>query len=192
MQTTGLVLGMDEVGRGCWAGPVVVGAVLLGGPITGLRDSKQLSVKSREKFAELICSQSVSYGIGQASSQEVDALGLTAALTLAYKRALALISTPYDEIVIDGNYNFLMNAPKVRTLVKADALVAAVSAASILAKVTRDRLMLEQDKSYPGYGFARHVGYGTAEHIRALQKLGVCDIHRRSFAPIRRQLEVSA
>lgn len=177
---------MDEVGRGCWAGPVVVGAVILGGPIAGLRDSKQLSVKSRETLNALIRSIAMAVALGEASTSEIDELGLTAALCLAYQRALAKVAAPFDEVIIDGNYNFLSGTPNVRTIIKADALEPAVSAASIVAKVARDQYMAAMDGQYPGYGFARHVGYGTAAHALALRRLGVCDLHRRSFAPIQR------
>jgi len=187
-----IIVGMDEVGRGCWAGPVMVGAVILADPIDGLRDSKQLSVKSREKFATLIRSTALASAIGEASPGEVDEFGLTEALCLAYQRALDGILVSFDEIIIDGNYNFLRGLPNVRTIIKADALEPAVSAASIIAKVTRDHLMGEMDQKYPGYGFARHVGYGTAAHQAVLQQLGICELHRRSFAPIRRISEMAA
>lgn len=186
-----LVVGMDEVGRGCWAGPVVVGAVILADPIDGLRDSKQLSVKAREKFAMLIHANAIAVALGDASSKEVDELGLTAALCLAYRRAFTGISISFDETIIDGNYNYLAGIPNVRTVVKADVLVPAVSAASIIAKVARDHLMAEMDREYPGYGFAKHVGYGTAAHLAALQELGISELHRRSFAPIKRINELA-
>jgi len=183
-----VVIGMDEVGRGCWAGPVMVGAVVLDQPITGLRDSKQLSVKSREKLATIIHADALAVALGSASPLEIDELGLTEALRLAYQRALVCVTVPFDQIIIDGNYNFLPSVSNVIVRVKADATESAVSAASIVAKVARDHLMADIDTKYPGYGFGKHVGYGTAMHAAALQMLGVCDIHRRSFAPVRRAL----
>lgn len=177
---------MDEVGRGCWAGPAMVGAVLLREPIEGLRDSKLLSRTRREQLDTIIRAEALAWSVGVASSEEIDILGLTAGLALAYSRALGQITQAYDEVVIDGTYNFLAGNPKVRTLVKADQLVPAVSAASIIAKVARDRWMAEAAKTYPQYGFDKHVGYGTAAHLAALQQHGPCALHRRSFAPIQK------
>ncbi len=187
-----MIVGMDEVGRGSWAGPVMVGAVILDRPIAGLRDSKLLTVKSRETLALQIRSEAFAYAVGQVSHQEIDTLGLTKALELAYERALAGVAEPYDEIIIDGSVNFLASNSKARTIIKADQTVAAVSAASIIAKVTRDQLMAELALKYPGYGFERHVGYGTAFHAASLVQFGPCDIHRRSFAPVRQVLEGAA
>lgn len=187
-----IVVGMDEVGRGSWAGPAVVGAVILGETIPGLRDSKQLSVKSREKLAEIIRATALATTVGEASVEEIDELGLTAALRLAYERALAGITHAYDRIIIDGSYNFLPDMLIVQTIIKADATVPAVSAASIIAKVTRDKYMIEQAMIFPAYGFERHVGYGTSQHQAALRKDGPCAIHRQSFAPIQKLLETIA
>jgi len=181
-----IIVGMDEVGRGSWAGPLYVGAVVLGEPILGLRDSKLLSVKSREKLSQQIENASTAYAIGQATHAEIDLLGLTAASCLAYERALAGIKQPYDEVIVDGSYNFLPSVAMARTMVDADQLVPAVSAASIIAKVARDAYMYEMATQYAGYGFERHVGYGTAHHAAALRQLGPCLIHRRSFAPIQK------
>ncbi|HEY5667783.1 MAG TPA: ribonuclease HII, partial [Candidatus Saccharimonadales bacterium] len=133
-----MVLGVDEVGRGCLAGPVVAGAVLLGKTIPGLADSKKLTRLQREKLDVVIRRRAKTFGIGWVSPQELDELGLTAAVRLAMQRAVAEINVPYDKLVIDGNYNFLPDMPGSQCIVKADALVPAVSAASIIAKVARD------------------------------------------------------
>lgn len=179
-----MVVGIDEVGRGCWAGPVVAGAVLLDAPIAGLKDSKKLSKKQRERLDAEIRVSALSYGIGWVSPDELDEVGLTEAVRLAMERALAQISGAFDEIVIDGNFNFFPADTRARAVVKADDTVPAVSAASIIAKVARDRYMAEQSRVFPGYGFDRHVGYGTADHQVALAELGLCALHRKSFKPI--------
>jgi ribonuclease HII len=183
------VVGIDEVGRGCWAGPVVAGAVLLVTDIAGLKDSKKLSKIQRETLALTITDSGARVGLGWVTPHEVDELGLTQAVRLAMERALAQISAPYDDVIIDGNLNFLAHVPKTRALIKADDTVPAVSAASIVAKVARDNYMAELAEQYPGYGFESHVGYGTALHLAGLQKLGVSDVHRKSFKPIRALLQ---
>jgi ribonuclease HII len=180
-----MVLGVDEVGRGCWAGPVVAGAVLLDKRIRGLRDSKKLTKLQRTRFDGIIRAKAVAIGLGWVTPGEVDELGLTAAVGLAMERAVAEIQLPYDELIVDGNYNFLGTNPKSRCLVGADDIIPAVSAASIVAKVARDKYMGEIAKHYPGYYFENHVGYGTVAHATALKVQGICDLHRRSFAPIR-------
>lgn len=179
------VLGIDEVGRGCWAGPVVAGAVLLDRRIVGIRDSKKLTRIQREKLDVKIRAKAVAWGIGWVAPAEVDKLGLTAAVRLAMERAIQAIDEPYDDLIIDGNYNFLPDAPGSRCIIKADDTVPAVGAASIIAKVARDNYMREIAAKYPGYAFENHVGYGTLAHQTALKALGTCDLHRRSFAPIR-------
>lgn len=184
-----MVIGVDEVGRGCWAGPVVAGAVLLTSEIIGLKDSKKLTKRQREAFTERIVTSKAQIGLGWVSPSEVDALGLTRAVQLAMERAVQQINAPYEEVIIDGNLNFLAHLPKTRALIKADDTVPAVSAASIVAKVARDNYMAELAKQYPGYGFEAHVGYGTAEHLASLHKLGVSDMHRKSFKPIRALLQ---
>lgn len=180
-----VVLGIDEVGRGCWAGPLVAGAVILKRAIPGVRDSKQLTRKTREALDHVIRRRAVAYGLGWVAPDELDEVGLTAAVRLAYRRALAEITTAYDQIIIDGNYNFLADLPNARAIVKADATVPAVSAASIIAKVARDAYMREQAAQFPAYGFESHVGYGTLEHRLALSEHGPCLLHRRSFQPLR-------
>ena len=179
-----LTVGIDEVGRGCWAGPLVAGAVVLGRPIIGLKDSKQLSRRQRERLAAEIRASAGAVGLGWVTPAEVDELGLIEAVRLAMRRALEQIAAAYDEIIIDGNYNFFPENPKAKAVIKADASVPAVSAASIVAKVTRDNYMAEIAAQYPDYGFASHVGYGTALHLERLKLHGVSDLHRRSFQPV--------
>jgi ribonuclease HII len=189
---TCMIVGIDEVGRGCWAGPLVAGAVKLAEPIPGLKDSKLLSKSQRNTIASLINKNAASVGIGWATPREVDAHGLTAATRLAMERALAHITIPYKEIIIDGNYNYLTPncvraalTQRVRTVVGADRTVPAVSAASIVAKVARNRYMAEAARIYPQYQFEKHVGYGTSLHLERLKLHGKCDLHRLSYKPIR-------
>lgn len=184
-----MILGVDEVGRGSWAGPLVIGAVVLGGvKIEGLTDSKKLSKKRREGLDKIIRSNTTGVGLGWVSASEIDEIGLSSALNLATRRAVEQITAPYSEIIIDGTVNFLKDTNKakyVSTMKKADLLVPSVSAASIVAKVARDKYMSEQDKVYPGYGFQEHVGYGTEKHRKAIDKLGVTPEHRLSIAPLK-------
>ncbi|QQS19667.1 ribonuclease HII [Candidatus Saccharibacteria bacterium] len=210
-----VTVGLDEVGRGCWAGPLVAAAVAMNDQqdiVTGLRDSKKLSKKQRERLDSDIRSQVKAYGVGWVAPSEIDSLGLTQSVQLAMLRAMNELNKTcpeYDEIIIDGNYNFLANCERldlahnpqgvrnskndvrgltyhnVRTMVGADDKVPAVSAASIIAKVARDTYMCELAIKYPEYLFEKHVGYGTAAHAAALKKHGVTDEHRTSFAPIR-------
>lgn len=191
-----MILGIDEVGRGPWAGPLVVGAVVLGGTaIDGLADSKKLSKKRRNELDVIIRRDVAGYGIGWVSAHEIDEIGLSAALRLATIRAVERVKVPYHEIVIDGTINFLAETTKgkyVTTMPKADALVPSVSAASIIAKVARDNYMAEQDAVYEGYKFASHVGYGTAAHRAAIDSLGVTPLHRLSFAPLAKYAPATA
>lgn len=183
-----MILGIDEVGRGPWAGPLVVGAVVLGGiEIVGLTDSKKLTKKRREQLHDEIYEMASGVGLGWVSAVELDAIGLPEALHRATKRAVKEINTPFHEVIIDGTTNFLAGTPLenyVVTMKKADLLVPSVSAASIVAKVARDRFMAEQDDIFPGYNFASHVGYGTAAHRAAIDAHGVTPLHRLSFAPL--------
>lgn len=188
-----MILGIDEVGRGPWAGPLVVGAVVLPeiSRIEGLTDSKKLSAKRRAELDILIREEALGWGLGWVHPYELDAVGLSAALKLATIRAVEAVEATYHEIIIDGTINFLKETNKgqyVTTMAKADLLVPAVSAASIIAKVARDTYMEEQDLIYPGYGFGSHVGYGTAKHQQALLESGITPLHRKSFAPIRKLL----
>lgn len=179
-----MIVGIDEVGRGCWAGPLVAGAVVLRQPIAGLNDSKQLTKRQRQALSDVILQQAAAVGLGWVSAIELDSIGLTQAVRLAMQRALSQIEITYDEVIIDGSYNFLEEVPSVRTLIHADALIPEVSAASIVAKVARDSWMCTQAATYPDYGFDKHVGYGTQLHRDMLAQFGVCELHRRSFRPI--------
>jgi ribonuclease HII len=183
-----MTVGVDEVGRGSWAGPLVAGAVALDVPIAGLADSKKLSKAERVRLDAEIRLHAVAFGLGWVTPQEIDEIGLTEAVRLAMQRAMAEIRLPYDEVVVDGNYNFLSEDPKSSCVIKADDTVPAVSAASILAKVARDAYMSNASLTYPGYHFENHVGYGTAAHAAAIELQGICDLHRRSFAPVRATL----
>lgn len=187
--TNSVVVGIDEVGRGSWAGPLVVGAVILASPLAGLRDSKVLTKLQRERLALVIHEQAYAVGLGWVSAGELDVHGMTAALRLGAERALAALGTTWDAIVVDGSFNFLSHLPNATALVDADASMPAVSAASIVAKVARDQYMAVLAEQFPHYGFADHVGYGTARHAAALQQYGPCEQHRRSFAPIKRLVE---
>jgi ribonuclease HII len=180
-----VILGIDEVGRGCLAGPVVAGAVILVEPINGLKDSKKLSKLQRQKLAATVHLEAAAIGLGWAEPSEVDALGLTAGVRLAMQRAIEAINLSYDEIIIDGNYNFFPDNPKVRVLIRADDIIPAVSAASIVAKVARDNYMQKQSLIYPDYAFEKHVGYGTKIHLERLQMYGLCRLHRRSCQPVK-------
>lgn len=188
LYTIEMILGIDEVGRGPWAGPLVIGAVVLGGAhIDGLTDSKKLSKKRRTELDVLIREQAAGYGLGWVSAEEIDEIGLSESLKLATRRAVEQVTVPYHEIIIDGTINFLADTSKgryVTTMKKADLLIPSVSAASIIAKVARDTYMAAQDELYEGYKFASHVGYGTAVHRAAIEKHGVTPLHRLSFAPL--------
>jgi len=185
-----MILGIDEVGRGPWAGPLVVGAVVLGGAkIEGLTDSKKLTKKRRELLDIEIRDKALGFGLGWVQAAEIDAIGLSKALVLATKLAVEQVKATYHEIIIDGTVNFLADTSKgqyVTTMKKADLLVPSVSAASIIAKVARDSYMTLQDDIYPGYSFKNHVGYGTEKHRNAIDKLGVTPLHRLSFAPLKK------
>ncbi len=180
-------VGIDEVGRGCWAGPLVAAAVLLKAPISGLTDSKLLNRKQRENLSVII-QKNAFVGIGWITANEVDAIGLSSSVAKAMRIALGQIKTGYTDVIIDGHINYLPSAPKVTAFVKADLFVPAVSAASIIAKVARDQYMRQMAQEYPGYGFEKHVGYGTRFHHEMLRLKGICDLHRRSFKPIRELL----
>lgn len=180
-----MIVGIDEVGRGCMAGPLVAGAVLFDRPMRGLKDSKKLTREQRALFDAKIRKKALAYGLGWVMPEELDEVGLTHAVRLAMERALVAIEQEYERVIIDGNFNFLKHVPKTETLIKADDLIPAVSAASIIAKVARDNWMIEAAKDFPGYGFESHVGYCTRAHQAAVAQLGVSILHRRSFAPVR-------
>lgn len=183
-----MIVGIDEVGRGPWAGPLVFGAVVLGdSSIEGLTDSKKLTKVRRMLLDEQIRSRAKAWALGWVHANELDAAGLSEACRLACRRALEQITVPYDGIIIDGTVNFLEGTgkgPYVTTMKQADLLVPSVSAASVIAKVARDAFMADQDARYPGYGFGSHAGYGTKAHAAALARLGPSSLHRRSFAPV--------
>ena len=194
-----MILGIDEVGRGPYAGPLVIGACILGDWqnsentewIEKLTDSKKLSAKRREELYVLIKEKALATATGWVSSAEIDEVGLSEALKLATRRAVKQIQktkVPFSEIIIDGTMNFLIGTKLekyVSTLKKGDFLVKEISAASILAKVERDKYMTELDAVYPEYGFGKHVGYGTAAHQKAMEEFGLTPEHRRSFRPVR-------
>lgn len=185
----GPIAGVDEAGRGPLAGPVVAAAVILdpARPIAGLADSKRLSPQQRAELAVDIQAQALAWGLGLADVEEIDRLNILQATLLAMCRAVRKLGVAPRLVLVDGN-----RAPplacKVRTVVRGDANIPAISAASILAKVSRDRIMIELDARYPDYGFAKHKGYPTAEHLAALKRAGVSPLHRISFAPVRRCL----
>ena len=188
----GLVAGVDEAGRGPLAGPVVAAAVILDAraPIAGLADSKKLTALKREKLYDEICAKALCCSIAVATVQEVDALNILQATMLAMQRAVNGLRLKPVCVLVDGNRLPQIDVP-AEAIVKGDALVPAISAASILAKVHRDRWCAEIDRIYPQYGFAAHKGYGTAVHLSALQAFGACDEHRRSFAPVAQVIAAS-
>ncbi len=185
----GLVAGVDEAGRGPLAGPVVAAAVILDElkPIKGLADSKVLSARRREALTEEILAKSLCCCIAVASAEEIDDLNILQATLLAMQRAVAGLRLLPHRVVVDGNRAPLLSMP-VAAVIKGDTKVAAISAASILAKTHRDGLCLQLHEIFPGYGFATHKGYPTAAHLQALQRLGPCSAHRRSYAPVRAAL----
>lgn len=185
----GLVAGVDEAGRGPLAGPVVAAAVILDElkPIKGLADSKQLTARRREKLYDEILAKALCCSIAEASVEEIDRLNILHATMLAMRRAVAGLRLKPSKVLVDGNRLPPLDV-LAEAIVSGDALVPSISAASILAKVTRDRQLVELDQRHPDYGFAQHKGYGTAQHLRALQLLGPLPVHRRSFAPVARAL----
>lgn len=181
--------GIDEVGRGPLAGPVVAAAVILPEyTIPGIGDSKRLSPKQRETAAVAIRAQAVAWAVGRAEVEEIDRINIRQATFLAMRRALALLRVVPDYALVDGRDCPGLNCP-TRPIIGGDASVPAIGAASILAKQARDAEMVLLDAQFPGYGFARHKGYGTPEHLAALARLGPCILHRRSFRPVRDLLE---
>lgn len=185
----GLIAGVDEAGRGPLAGPVVAAAVILDElkPIKGLADSKQLTAKRREKLYDEIRAKALCCSIAEASVEEIDRLNILHATMLAMQRAVAGLRLKPHKVLVDGNRLPPLDV-LAEAIVSGDALVPAISAASILAKVTRDRQLEALDQRHPAYGFAQHKGYGTAQHLQALQQFGPLPEHRRSFAPVARAL----
>ncbi|WP_312842170.1 ribonuclease HII [Stutzerimonas nitrititolerans] len=188
-----LVAGVDEVGRGPLCGPVVTAAVILdpARPILGLNDSKKLSEARREALFEEICEKALAWCIARAEVEEIDRLNILHATMLAMQRAVEGLSVTPRLALIDGNRCPQLSVPSA-PVIQGDGQVPAIAAASILAKVSRDREMCALDLCYPGYGLAGHKGYPTAAHLEALQRLGPTIIHRRSFAPVRNLLEQAA
>ncbi len=181
------VAGVDEVGRGPLAGPVVAAAVILdpARPIEGLADSKKLSEKKREAMDLIIRENALAWSLGRAEVEEIDQINILQASLLAMQRAVESLPIPPDHVLVDGNRCPDLEC-SAEAIVGGDSSEQAISAASIIAKVSRDREMAELDLQYPGYGLAKHKGYPTKFHLQALQELGVTDIHRRSFGPVRR------
>ena len=184
-----MIAGVDEAGRGPLAGPVVAAAVILhpGQIIPGLTDSKKLSEKKRESLFDIIQREAQFFAIAEASVEEIDSLNILQATLLAMKRAVERLPVMPNKIIVDGIY-----CPQVtcasEAIIKGDLTEPAISAASILAKVTRDRLLLQLHEAYPAYGFAQHKGYPTASHLEALKQYGITPHHRRSYAPVRHVL----
>ena len=176
------ICGVDEAGRGPLSGPVVAAACVLapGTEIPGLNDSKKLSPKKRDQLYDLVMERAEDFAVGLATPEEIDEINILNATMLAMRRAIAALKTPADYALVDGNCIRDYPIP-ARAIVKGDSLSMSVAAASILAKVTRDRLCLLDDEQYPAYGFAKHKGYGTAEHIAVLRAYGPCPIHRKTF-----------
>lgn len=184
------VAGIDEVGRGSWAGPIMAGAVILkpGARLPDLHDSKMLDERRREKLYDLILENSVAWAVGGCDSLEIDAIGLGVANKKAMERAVLALQQRPDFLLIDAFKLGSLGIP-FEAIIRGDARVRSIAAASIVAKVTRDRLMRQLDSEYPGYGFAEHKGYGTSGHQQALVARGVTVIHRKSFLPIKQMLQ---
>lgn len=188
-----LICGVDEAGRGPLAGPVCAAAVILdpSRPIAGLKDSKKLSANSRMRLAEEIQDKARAWAVAWATVEEIDRLNILQATMLAMQRSVMALAVEPNEVWVDGN-----RCPKLpyasRAIIKGDALEPAISAASILAKTARDKTMMELARYYPDYGFDRHSGYPTAEHLAALQLHGITPVHRRTFGPVRRLLDNAA
>jgi ribonuclease HII len=188
-----LICGVDEAGRGPLAGPVSAAAVILdpANPIQGLADSKKLSEKQRDRLAPIIRERALAWAVAYAEVDEIDELNILQATLLAMKRAVQALHIQPQQVLVDGLYCPQTGIPS-QAIVKGDSKVAAISAASILAKTARDELMLKLHEQYPQYGFDGHKGYPTASHIAALREHGVSDVHRRSFRPVRELLPPTA
>ncbi len=185
-----IMAGVDEVGRGPLAGPVIAAAVILDpeNPVQGLMDSKKISEKKRNILAKEIREKALAWAIGRAEHDEIDSINILQASLLAMKRAVESLSIKPELVLVDG-----LHCPdisqNVKAIIKGDSKIPAISAASIIAKVARDSEMVALDSQYPGYGFSRHKGYPTKMHVDALKELGVSSIHRKSFAPVKQLLE---
>ncbi len=189
-----MICGVDEAGRGPWAGPVTASAVILDPeqPITGLTDSKKLTEARREALYPEIKAKALTFGIGWASPDEIDRMNIREATFLAMQRAIAIMGIIPEKILVDGNCLPKALPCPASAIVKGDLTEPAISAASILAKVARDRAMQDLANRFPGYGLHRHKGYGTPQHAEALEQLGPCSCHRMSFAPVKRALQAVA
>jgi ribonuclease HII len=191
-----LIAGLDEAGRGAWAGPVAAGAVILSPAsdlverLKGVRDSKQMTARQRASSAERIRAVALAWGVGFASAAEIDQIGIVAATRLAMKRALDSLEIAPEHLLIDALRLPAVDLPQT-ALIKGDCRVLSIAAASVLAKTERDRWMENLDRQQPGYGFARHKGYGTAAHRAALEVLGPCSQHRHTFRPVSERINSS-
>jgi len=178
------IAGVDEAGRGPLAGPVVAAVVILDlyNPIDGVNDSKKLTAAKRDKLFDLITGTAEAYGVGVADQREIDEINILQATFLAMRRAIEVVNGRYDLLLVDGN-QYIAGVPREwqKTIVGGDALSASIAAASIVAKVTRDRMMDGYHERYPQYGFAKHKGYGTKRHVEQIERHGLCEIHRKSF-----------
>ncbi len=186
-----LIAGVDEAGRGPLAGPVVAAAVILDPmrPFAGLKDSKQLTEETREQLAPIIKERALDWSVAHATVEEIDELNILQATMLAMKRAVAGLTVRPNLVLVDGNRVPHLDIA-VNAVVGGDETVAAISAASIIAKTTRDHWLMDLDRQYPEYGFAKHKGYGTAEHMAAIEKYGPLPVHRKSFGPIKKLIEM--
>ena len=188
-QTLDFVAGVDEVGRGPLAGPVVTAAVILDkhNPVTGLTDSKKLTEKQRKYLAEEIKQKALAWSLGRAEVEEIDEINILQATMLAMQRAVQALPIKPEYVLIDGNRCPALDCPSL-AIIKGDLTVPVISAASIVAKVARDQEMQQLDQQYPGYGLHKHKGYPTKAHLSALEQLGVSPIHRRSYGPVKKRL----
>jgi ribonuclease HII len=189
-----LIAGIDEVGRGPLAGPVMAAAVILPLDIDTewlhlVNDSKQLTAETREQLFPLICESAIAFGIGEVSAETIDKHGIARATKMAMKAAISKLDPKPDALLIDFVRLPEINLPQ-RCIIKGDCKSISIACASIIAKVTRDRLMVELDKMYPGYGFAGHKGYATKKHLQSIERLGACPIHRMCFSPFRLELDL--
>jgi ribonuclease HII len=196
MLTTILIAGVDEAGRGPLAGPVIAAAVILNPlkPIDGLADSKTLSEKKRANLAQIIRECALSWSIAEASVEEIDRLNILQATLLAMQRAVNGLTITPDEVLVDGNCLPVLSMP-AQAIIKGDSTVQAISAASILAKVERDRILVEYHQHYPDFSFHQHKGYGTQQHVAEIEQFGFLSVHRKSFNPVRTliaQAEIAA
>jgi ribonuclease HII len=181
-----LIAGVDEAGRGPLAGPVIAAAVIFhpGKTIAGVTDSKKLTAKKRETLYVKIIAECLCYGVGRADAEEIDRLNILQASLLAMQRAVSQLLLKPDKVLVDGNLCPVLSC-ETEAIVQGDYTVPVISAASIIAKVLRDKEMDLYEQQFPGYGFAEHKGYGTAEHLAAIHRLGITPIHRKSFEPVR-------